>query len=238
MNLKVESTKFESMVKETFSAINDLQKDIMSKSNINEVISLIKNKTEIEDVNKALIQIHDELDTKCSLDRFSSAMDNQSIINDTLCSENCVGRWYWKTGNLKKGYMIPWESQIINTCTENFVWEMEKETILVIEPGLYEINMGFYADRRPTIQLLINGEPVVSAVNSSSSVIHHTGNKLKNLKGSNSASSGVIINGIIILIIYIGMTLIDFLTLPEKSRLSVSYAGEDRGEGFLSLRKL
>lgn len=36
-------------------------------------------------------------------------MADQTTINDTLCSENCVGRWIWKTGMVINGYNIPWE---------------------------------------------------------------------------------------------------------------------------------
>jgi len=45
LNSRVELGKFEAMVTDTFQAIEDLQKDLMSKSSIKEVISLIKNKT-------------------------------------------------------------------------------------------------------------------------------------------------------------------------------------------------
>jgi hypothetical protein len=35
-----------------------------------------------------------------------------------------------------------------------------------------------------------------------------------------------------------GLTLIDFLALPAKAKLSISYSGEGSAEGFFSLRKL
>jgi hypothetical protein len=108
-------------------------------------------------------------------------MDNQAIINDALCSENCVARWTWKSGQVKNGYAIPWEIQTVNTAPDNFIWEKEKTSILVASSGLYEISMGIYADKKPTVQILVNGEPVISAVNSSGYLIHHNGNKMKNM---------------------------------------------------------
>lgn len=36
----------------------------------------------------------------------------------------------------------------------------------------------------------------------------------------------------------LGLTLVDFICLPERSRVSVSFSGEDNSEGFFSLRKL
>ena len=35
-----------------------------------------------------------------------------------------------------------------------------------------------------------------------------------------------------------GLTLIDYLALPLKARISCSYQGEEGGEGFLGLRKM
>ena len=35
-----------------------------------------------------------------------------------------------------------------------------------------------------------------------------------------------------------GLTLLDFLALPPKAKVSLTFQGEDGGEGFLSLRKM
>jgi len=64
---------------------------------------------------------------------------------------------------------------------ENFLWEEDKTLILTIAPGLYEITFGFYSNKKPTIQVLVNGEAILSAVNSSSYVIHHSSGKLKGM---------------------------------------------------------
>jgi len=118
-------------------------------------------------------------------------MDNQTLINDALCSENCVARWCWKSGQLKSGYAIPWESQSVNTAPDNFLWEKEKASVMVITPGLYEINMGFYSEKKPTVQLLVNGEPVLSAVNSAGYFVHQNSGKLKNVKHSGNNITGI-----------------------------------------------
>jgi hypothetical protein len=34
------------------------------------------------------------------------------------------------------------------------------------------------------------------------------------------------------------LTLVDFLALPPKARIAVTYNGESGGEGFISLKKL
>jgi hypothetical protein len=57
------------MTTDTFQAIEEIQKDLMAKSNIKEVLTLLKNKPDIDDVNKALTQVHEELDLKCNLEQ-------------------------------------------------------------------------------------------------------------------------------------------------------------------------
>jgi len=69
--------------------------------------------------------------------------------------------------------------------------------------------MGFYSKKKPTVQLIVNGQTIVSAVNSSSYVIHHSSGKLKDVSNSEIA----------------GLTYVDFLLLPDSARLAISYIG-------------
>jgi hypothetical protein len=98
-------------------------------------------------------------------------------------------------------------------------------SIITIAPGLYEITFGIFAKKKPTVQVLVNGEPVLSAINSSSYVTHHSSGRLT--ATSNHPAGNVT-----------GLTCIDFLALPAKARIAITYAGDDRGEGFLSLKRL
>ena len=153
-------------------------------------------------------------------------MDNQSIINETLCSENYLGRWIWQSGKIKNGYSIPWEIQSINTSPENFIWNKDKTYIIINENGLYELNLGFYADKKPTIQILVNDEVIISAINSNSYVIHQSsGGRLKSV-GKNSFGNVT------------GLTMIDYIMLPQNSKISISYTGVEGAFGFLGLKKL
>ena len=66
---------------------------------------------------------------------------------------------------------------------------------------------------------------MLSALNSASYVIHHSSGRLKNV-GRHSAGN------------IAGLSLVDFLALPARARISVSYSGEAGAEGFIGLRKL
>lgn len=191
---KIDYDKFETFLSDTRMALDEIQKDLLMKANIKEVLNLLKNKPDINDVNASITKITEELDQKCALEKvkkffiyflirkkFNVATDNQAIINEALCSENCLARWNWKSGQVKNGYAIPWEIQSVNTAPDIFFWEKDKTSIFIASEGLYEISLGVYADKKPTVQVLINGEPIISAVNSSSYLIHHSGNKAKNV---------------------------------------------------------
>jgi len=179
-----------------------------------------------------------------SIREFRDALTEQGTINEALCAENCVARWLWKSGDLVNGYAVPWEVQSVNTCPENFLWQEEKTAIVTVAPGLYELSFGFYAGaKKPTVQVLVNGETILSAVNSSSYVIHHSSGKLKGgaasvASGTSQGFPGAGLSGKHSTGNLTGLTLVDFIALPARARVSISYSGDQGAEGFLALRKL
>ena len=60
---------FHKYINETKLTLEEMQKDIILKANFNELYQVLKSKAEIDEVNKALKQIHSELDVKTSLDQ-------------------------------------------------------------------------------------------------------------------------------------------------------------------------
>jgi len=222
---KLDINKFNNIISTFNTNFENIHKDMNSKADIKNILDILKNKLDTDNFNNILNNIKKELGSKTPLADFSSAMDNQAIINDTLCNENNIGRWLWKSGKVKNNLSIPWEVQIINTSNDNFLWEKDKSVIGIKEGGLYEVKMGFYADKKPMIQILINGEVIISAINSNSYVIHQSpGGRMK---GTGKASFGNVT----------GLTLVDFILLPNNAKLSISYTGET-GIGFLGLKKL
>jgi len=69
----------------------------------------------------------------------------------------------WKSGEVKSSYLIPWEVQVANTNTSNYLWEKDNSSLMVVQAGLYEVQFGFYTDRKPSIQMFVNGDIVLSA---------------------------------------------------------------------------
>ena len=66
---KLDFNKFDAYMNDTRQAVDELQKDLMMKANLKEMLHLLKNKSDIDDVNKALTQIHEELDLKCNVEQ-------------------------------------------------------------------------------------------------------------------------------------------------------------------------
>ena len=212
---KVDTTKFESFIQLTSSNVDAIQKDLIMKANIKEMMSYLKNKADIDEVNKALTLIHDELDTKSSIDDFNAAMDNQNVINNVICKENCVGKWLWHSGECNKGYYIPWEEQRTNTCPEIFIWDKGCDCVIVVDKGIYVIKVALFGcGDNAMFQVLVNGEGVIN------------GNDNVKRKGK-GIGDGVS-----------GCSVVEFLNLEGKSRVSVSYNGNCNVKGFMSLQKI
>ena len=178
---------------------------------INTNIQNLNNKVNIEEYNSTINKIRKELKIKIDNNEFNNAMNNQALINDIICNENQIGRWLWKTGKIKSGFIIPWDTQKINTAPDNYIWEKNNSVINIINGGIYQINLGFYfsnnINKKPQVQIIINSENVVNI-----------NNKINNKKMNSISFS-------------------DFIILKDNSKISVTFNGEE-GLGFIGLKKL
>ena len=183
--------------------------EYMNKINTN--IQNLNNKVNIEEYNSTINKIRKELKIKIDNNEFNNAMNNQALINDIICNENQIGRWLWKTGKIKSGFIIPWDTQKINTAPDNYIWEKNNSVINIINGGIYQINLGFYfsnnINKKPQVQIIINSENVVNV-----------NNKINNKKMNSISFS-------------------DFIILKDNSKISVTFNGEE-GLGFIGLKKL
>ena len=217
LKLKLDTNIFNKVINQFNINFENIKKDINSTNNSKEIIKSLQTKANSEDqINKLFNDINKKLNDKVNSIDFTTAIDNQAIINDTLCNENCIGRWFWNGGDNKINYAIPWDNQSINTSPDNFIWEKGKPFIIINLEGFYVLNLGIFADKRPSIQIVVDGEIIVNNQNNV--------NKKMVIKNTD-------INNII------GISIIEFVQLKKQSKLSVlCYGG--KGNGFLSLKKL
>ena len=231
---KLNIDKFDSFIESISSNIQEIKNDLVLKGNIDEIMSYLKNKANIDDVNKALVEIHDELDSKSSLEDFNHAMNNQNSINKYLAEENSIAKYIWNSGIVSKGYAIPWEEQIVNTMPENIIWEKDDICITVKKKGIYLISLGFFVEEKPTVQVMINGESVLSQVNSNAFIVRQDNSKEFNLN-SFSKMEDKEQNGFNCTT---GLTMNEFLCLGNMTKIVISYSGSNSVKGLMSIKQI
>ena len=211
----------------TYATKADLHSVNVSTVTASDLAALAAEKVGVDEVNRALAEVSAALDEKAgaaALDAYAreSRMALRGVAAETSLS---VARWIWKSGRTKAHGAVPWNVQSVNTDPENFRWERDKTFVRAGAPGLYEVTFGFFARKKPAVRLLVDGEPVLAAVNSASYVTHHSSGRLTSATRHPAGN-------------VTGLTLIDFLALPAKAKVAVAYEGETGAEGFLSLKKL
>ena len=214
---KLDVNLFNKVISQFNINFENIKKDINSTNDNKEMFKSLNTKINNDQFNNFVIDINKKLNEKVNITDFTTSLDNQAIINDTLCNENCVGRWFWQSGNVKNNYIIPWENQSVNTSPDNFIWEKDKTFILVNEEGLYELNLGFYSEKRPSIQVVVNGEIII---NSQNNIMN------KKLIGKNTDKNNSI-----------GLSIIEFILIKKQSKISILFYGT-KGTGFMGLKKL
>mmetsp|Transcript_9537 Transcript_9537/g.18538 ORF Transcript_9537/g.18538 Transcript_9537/m.18538 type:complete len:707 (+) Transcript_9537:1664-3784(+) len=210
-NLQLELEKHIAATKE---ALEELYKSNLLKANIKDVCTLLDLKASSDEVRQAFTDLSADLDTKAYSADLNAFTQEQLLVNELLCTENCVGRWIWKSGSLPITNAVPWEVQSVNTCPDNFLWEKGQGTIVAVAPGLYQVFWGFFSKKPPNLQLVVNGEPVFIDSSTSRNHLRHSAGNVAGVGKS------------------------EFLALPTRARVSILYESDEVGEGFLGLKKL
>ena len=222
LKLKVDAESFNDYLNTFNSNMDNMHNELLTKADVNDVNNWLKNKVNTEDMDHSLNNLNNNINLKVSKIDFNNAMNNQAIINDIICNENQVGRWLWKSGKIKGGYAVPWDTQSVNTAPDNYIWEKDKTIITVVNGGIYQVSLGFYANKKPSVQIIVNSEMAISANN-----FNNGKNNGSNSTNSNNKKMKKMT----------GLSLIDFIILQDNSKIAVTYNGEE-GFGFIGLKKL
>lgn len=83
---------------------------------------------------------------------------------------------------------------------------------------MYEISVCFFCRSRPIISVIVNGDCVLTRGSNNEDKENHT--KRRKQKD------------------IVGTQITEYLMLPPRARLSISYNGEHGAEGFLGLKRL
>ena len=224
LKLKVDAESFNDYLNTFNSNMDNMHNEILTKADVNDVNNWLKNKVNKEDMEHSLNNLNNDINLKDNKIDFNNAMNNQAIINDIICNENQVGRWLWKSGKIKGGYAVPWDTQSVNTAPDNYIWEKEKTIITVVNGGIYQVSLGFYANKKPSVQIIVNSEMAISVNNSNFNIGKNNGSNIINSNNKKIKKMT-------------GLSLLDFIILQDNSKIAVTYNGEE-GFGFIGLKKL
>ena len=122
VEFKSNAKDLEQHVAFTKNSLQEINKELLLKVDIKDMCTLLDTKANVEDINRTLGLVQQEVEKGISSDVLKKALDDQALINEAICSENCVGRWIWKSGELLSQNQVPWEIQSVNTCPDNFIW--------------------------------------------------------------------------------------------------------------------
>jgi len=199
-----------------------IAKELLLRATVKDLCILLDQKANLVDVNKTLEQVQVEIDACAKEKRVKDALNDQALVNEALCAENCTGRWIWKTGDLLHANQIPWEVQAINTCPDNFLWDKNKSAIVLVAPGLYQLSIGFYSRKLPKLKVYVNNEvifTILPPVTDANKENHAVDNR--NVITARHSAGNIA-----------GLTFTDFVALPARARLSIGYDSDTLGEGF------
>lgn len=84
-------------------------KELLLRVQIKDLCTLLDQKANLNDVNKTLEIVQSEVETCVKDEKYKEALNDQALVNEALCAENCVGRWVWKSGDLHSQNMVPLE---------------------------------------------------------------------------------------------------------------------------------
>lgn len=156
---KANSAFLSSQLSSLLSMQESLTSDQRAKLCNKEVLALIENKANIDDINRALVEIHKELDSKAESSQLSILQSSLS----SLSTLSILGRWHWKSGDLKANNLVPWEIQAANTNPEGLLWEKDKTSIIVLNTGIYIMNFAIFYKKKCRVQFNVNGEVLMDS---------------------------------------------------------------------------
>ena len=159
---KLNEKKYEENQQQANKILNQIQSELINTYNKNEEDLLLNEKLNISSFNSVVKELNNLLDSKLDLIEYQKYIDIQEIINNIFLTENATGIWKWVSSKLKNGY-IPLEIEYYNTMRDNFLWEEDRTSLMIINKGVYNIKVIiFTSEEDANVTLVINGENLVN----------------------------------------------------------------------------
>ena len=219
LNKKLDEKIYEEDKKQTNKILNQIQSDLINTYNKNEQNNLLSEKINTETFNSVIKELNNLIDTKLDIIDYQKYIDIQEIINNIYLTENATGVWKWVSSKLKNGY-IPLEIEYYNTMRDNFLWEEDRTSLMIVNKGVYNIKIVIFSNELDTnVTLVINGENLVSKNNE-----NKNRDDIGLLQGDNTKFNfkKIVIN--------------EFISINEKVRISILFSGKSLNvKGYMKI---
>ena len=160
--LKLDEKVFEENKKQTKNSIEKINNELLNKYSKNEEDNLLNEKCNLDTFNSVIKELNNLIDTKLDTVDYQKFIDIQEVINNIYLTENSTGVWKWVSTKLNNGY-IPLEIEYYNTMRDNYLWEEDRTSLMIINKGVYNVKVIIFTnDLDIKITLVVNGENMVS----------------------------------------------------------------------------
>ena len=216
LSFKIDKKYFEEFKKEINNIIEKINKELLNKYNKDEEDNLLNEKCNLSIFNSVIKELSNLIDSKLDSVEYQKFIDIQEVINNIYLTENSTGIWKWVSSKLYNGY-IPLEIEYYNTMRDNYLWEEDRTSLMIINKGVYNVKIVIFTnDPEIKVALVVNGENLI-------------------IKGVEKSQPGEIIpknNKFYLQNIKID----EFLNINDKVRVSILFKGKSTGSrGYLKI---
>jgi hypothetical protein len=212
------------------SAVSDvsmnLRRELADKANREEMVKMIRR--EVDNVKENIEIVRGTCDDKSDAQSTNQLVADLESLSNKFAEAHSEARWLWRSGKILRGGWIPWEVQVNNAAPSSLLWKAECEAITCVVPGLYSVRIGVFTMNASSVQVCVNGEPVISLDpnNEISSVA--AGGPMEFIKRRHRHTAGDITSVVVD----------EVMALPPNAVLGVRYDSGTRAQGFMSVRKM
>ena len=212
---KLDEKSFEENQRKIATTLNQIQSDLLNIYTKEEQDNLFNEKLNMNTFNSVVKELNNLIDTKLDIIDYKNYHDIQEMINTIYLNENATGIWKWVSSKLNNGY-IPLEIEYYNTMRDNFIWEEDRTSLMIVNKGVYNIKIVVFTNElNINITLVINGENIIS----------------KNLdeKNRNVIRPNNKIN-------FRKIEIDEIISINEKVRVSILFSGKNtNAKGFMKI---
>ena len=159
---KLDKKNFEEFKKEINHILEKINNELLNKYNKNEEDNLLNEKCNLTTFNSVIKELNNLIDSKLDSIEYQKFVDIQEVINNIYLTENSTGIWKWVSTKLNNGY-IPLEIEYYNTMRDNYLWEEDRTSLMIINKGVYNVKIVIFTnDIDIKVTLVVNGENMIT----------------------------------------------------------------------------